>query len=126
MAGHEMKVGILPGGVAIGRLLARGLGEKVEVESTMPSEFDKLARHTAKHHSTETVVIPRRSGKRTQAAREHLAKSDEVTHLLKRIRKNQYRNEPCFCGSDKKLKKCCLQLPERELRLNIVIHMLSK
>lgn len=121
-----MKVGLLPGAVAIGRLLARGLGEKVEIESTMPSELDKLAKHTQKVDSTDIVLIPRRTGKRTAAARAHLAKSDEVTHLLKRIRKNQYRNEECFCGSNKKLKKCCLQLPEPDLRLKIVTHMLGK
>ncbi|UHD87256.1 SEC-C motif protein [Vibrio phage D4] len=120
-----MKVGILPG-TGIGRQVAKLLGEKVTVQETITNGLEHLASHTSKNHNTETVVVPRRRGKRTQAAREHLAKSDEVTHLLKRIRKNQYRNEPCFCGSDKKLKKCCLQLPERELRLNIVIHMLSK
>lgn len=68
----------------------------------------------------------RRPGKRTAAARAHLAMGDEVTHLLKRIRKNHYRNEECFCGSNQKLKKCCLRLPEQDLRMNIVIHMLSK
>lgn len=120
-----MKVGILPG-TGIGRQVAKLLGEKVTVQETITNGLERLARHTSKNHSTETVVIPRRSGKLTQAARAHLANSEQVTHLLKRIRKNQYRNESCFCGSDKKMKKCCLQLPEGELRLKIVIHMLGK
>lgn len=45
--------------------------------------------------------------------------SDKVTEFLKRVLKNHYKNTECFCGSAKKLKKCCRQLPEPQLRQKI-------
>ena len=41
---------------------------------------------------------------------EQLMKDLEATNLIKRspvVRKNKYKNKPCFCGSGKKTKYCC-------------------
>ncbi|AUR95943.1 SEC-C motif protein [Vibrio phage 1.215.B._10N.222.54.F7] len=54
-----------------------------------------------------------------ERAEKVLANSQEVTDYLKRVRKNHYKNTECFCDSGRKLKKCCRQLPEPQLRIAI-------
>ncbi|QNJ59123.1 hypothetical protein [Vibrio phage vB_ValS_PJ32] len=71
------------------------------------------------------LITPRTSSKRQLARITRLANSEKITHQLKLLKKNQLRNTECFCGSGKKLKKCCNQLHESKLRLKLAEYLLE-
>ena len=41
--------------------------------------------------------------------------------VLQEVSKNRHRNEPCWCGSGKKIKNCkCLQLKQEERKYQLL------